>query len=113
MPNMEAQIKKHNSKNLNQKNEEFRCQDKFKSPLPSKCTTDQLVYKATVSSGNSVETYVGLTAGQFKDRYYGHNFDFKNLDPKDSSYIWSLKEENKPYQIKWEVVIGCPEIPNL
>ena len=110
MPNMGAQINKHNSKILNQKNEEFRCkcQDKTKCPLPGKCTTDQLVYRATVSSGTEVETYVGLTAGQFKDRYYGHNFDFENLDQKDStklsSYIWSLKHENKPYQIKWEVV---------
>ena len=110
MPNMGAQINKHNSKILNQKNEEFRCkcQDKTKCPLPGKCTTDQLVYRATVSSGTEVETYVGLTAGQFKDRYYGHNFDFENLDKKDStklsSYIWSLKHENKPYQIKWEVV---------
>ena len=110
MPNMGAQINKHNSKILNQKNEEFRCkcQDKTKCPLPGKCTTDQLVYRATVSSGTEVETYVGLTAGQFKDRYYGHNFDFENLNQKDStklsSYIWSLKHENKPYQIKWEVV---------
>ena len=47
-------------------------------------------------------------AGQFKDRKYGHDFDFENLDQKNSTkhllHNWSLKEENKPYQIKWEVV---------
>ena len=66
MPNMGAQINKHNSKILAQKNDEF--QEKTRCPLPGKCTTDKLVYRATVSSGIDVETYVGLTAGQFKDR---------------------------------------------
>ena len=97
MPNMGAQINKHNSKILNQKNEEFRCkcQDKTKCPMPGKCTTDQLVYRATVSSGNDVKTYVGLTAGQFKDRYYGHDFDFENLGQKDSTKLLKILKTTK------------------
>ena len=107
---MGAQISKHNSKILNEEETNFRCKcrDPTKCPMPGKCTTDKLVYRATVTAGSSAETYVGLTAGQFKDRFYKHSSDFENEDMRNatklSAYIWKLKDENKPYQIQWEVV---------
>ena len=61
-----------------------------------------------MTTDSSAETYVGLTAGQFKDRFYKHSSDFEKEDMRNatklSSYIWKLKDENKPYQIKWGVV---------
>ena len=55
-----------------------------------------------------METYVGLTAGQFKDRYYKHIGDFNHENRRTStelsSYIWDLKDENIPYNISWEIV---------
>ena len=110
LPNIAAQINRHNNKVLNEETENFRCKcrNKAECPLPGKCTTDKLVYRATVTAGPLVETYVGLTAGAFKDRFYQHRSDFlkpeKRNSTKLSSYIWKLKEENKPYQIKWDVV---------
>ena len=110
LPNIAAQISRHNNKVLNEETENFRCKcrNKAECPLPGKCTTDKLVYRATVTAGPLVETYVGLTAGEFKDRFYQHRSDFlkpeKRNSTKLSSYIWKLKEENKPYQIKWDVV---------
>ena len=107
---MGAIINKHNGKILNTSQDSYRCkcQNKATCPLPGKCTTDKVVYRATVSSGSSVETYVGLTAGPFKDRYYKHESDFREPEKRNSTklsaHIWELKEENKPYNIKWEVV---------
>ena len=78
--------------------------------MPGKCTTDKLVYRASVTANNSVETYVGLTAGTFKKRYGGHKSDFLNRPTEDnssttlSSYIWKLKDENKAYQVQFEIV---------
>ena len=61
-----------------------------------------------MSTSASTETYVGLTAGQFKDRFYKHEGDFKDTERRTStepaSYIWELKDSNTPYNIKWEVV---------
>jgi len=110
LPSMGALISQHNRKFLRENDEVFRCKcrDKSKCPLPGRCTTDKVVYRATVSSGTSVETYVGLTAGEFKDRFYKHDRDFRDPGQKNSTklsaYIWKLKEEQKTYNIKWDIV---------
>ena len=86
------------------------CQQPEECPMPGKCTTDKLVYRASVSSNNNVETYVGLTAGPFKIRYGSHKSDFTHRPTEEkssttlSSHIWKLKDQNKAYQIKFEVV---------
>ena len=74
-------------------------------PYARKCTTDKLVYRATVTANNSEETYVGLTANQFKDRYGKHKWDFTNDETATtlSTHIWSLNRKNKPYTITWDI----------
>ena len=61
-----------------------------------------------MSTQTTKETYVGLTAGQFKDRFYKHKGDFENPERRTSTelseYIWSLKDENVPFTLKWEMV---------
>ena len=71
MPNMRQKINNHNAKILNQ-NEEIltcNCLVKAECPLPGKCQIDKVIYRATVTSRNETQTYVGLTAGEFKGRY--------------------------------------------
>ena len=76
--------------------------------MPGQCTIDNLVYRATVTTNTKTETYVGLTGGQFKDRFYKHKGDFEDpnrrTSTKLSEYIWSLKDQNIPYSLKWEMV---------
>ena len=53
------------------------------------------------------QNYVGLTANTFKKRYSGHLFNFNHEDSKGttlSTYIWKLKNEGKPYEIKWKIL---------
>ena len=54
------------------------------------------------------QTYVGLTANQFKDRWYQHDGDFKHPERRIatelSSHIWDLKDKAAPYNIQWEIV---------
>ena len=50
------------------------------------------------------ETYVGLTGGTFKERWYKHEGDFKILTTELSIHIWDLKDRNIPYSISWEIV---------
>ena len=69
-------------------------------PLEGSCLTPGVVYEATVETldGNLPETYTGLTAGRFKDRYNKHSSDFNNYKQKKSTelskHIWRLKKRN-------------------
>ena len=74
---------------MRENDEVFRCKcrDKSKCPLPGRCTTDKVVYRATVSSGTSVETYVGLTAGEFKDRFYKNYREFRDPGQQNSLHL--------------------------
>ena len=66
------------------------------------------MYRATVETATGMETYVGLTADQFKDRYYKHEGDFRHPErgklTELSAYIWGLKDEGIQYNISWEIV---------
>ena len=111
LPNIAAMISQHNNRLLKDNEVEVfrcRCHDKPSCPLPGKCTTDQLVYRATVETESSSETYVGLTANIFKDRYGKHKSDFEHRDQRTtttlSDYIWTLKDKDEQYSIRWDVV---------
>ncbi len=42
------------------------CRKKKDCPLNGECMVDEIVYQATVTTGNKTETYIGLTANNFK-----------------------------------------------
>ena len=80
-------------------------------PTPE-CQKDNVIYVTSVSTQDSTEHYTGLTGATFKKRWYQHNHDFRNTDKRNSTtlsaYIWQLKEEGKPYEIKWEIMDRAP-----
>ena len=86
------------------------CQVKAEYPVPGKCQIDKVIYRATVTSSIEIErlTYVGLTAGEFKERWSKHKTSFKNQNYKNSTtlstYIWKLKDQNVAHQVKFEIV---------
>lgn len=110
LPNMGTIISQHNSKVLGPGPEKLRCRCRNKStcPMPGKCATDKLVYRATIETASTTETYVGMTADQFKDRWSIHDGDFRYPERRGatelSSYIWDLKDQNIPYSITWDIV---------
>ena len=77
--------------------------------VPGKCLTTNAVYQATVTreDNGSSTTYTGL-ASDFKSRWSGHNTSFKyeryRNSTKLSGFIWSLKDQNIPYTIKWTIL---------
>ena len=76
--NLERIIKAHNQKvlNKNTKNESKRkCAGNCKYPLKGgNCSTENIVYKATVNSDLETRFYIGLCSNQFRFRYANHNF---------------------------------------
>ena len=77
-------------------------------PLEGNCNTRNIVYQAEVVTSQTKETYIGLCDTTFKERYRNHTCSFRHERYKNvtelSKYIWSLKEQNINYQIKWKKV---------
>ena len=110
MPNMGMKISQHNSKLLRKQTVKpvCNCREPVDCPLPGRCTTDNVVYRATVTTNNSLAKYVGLTSQQFKARHANHEQDFKNPEKEHattlSAHIWELKRKNTAYNIKFDIV---------
>ena len=95
---------------------ECNCRKKDQCPLDEKCLAQNVVYQATVSTQSSSETYVGL-ATNFKERYRNHTASFrhqsKRNDTELSKHIWALKDNNKPFDIKWRIIKQCRPYSNV
>ena len=113
--NMARVIKQHNAKILSSSDPSTttsrlcNCRDKGSCPLDGKCLEKCIVYKAevTTSSNNETKTYYGACEGEFKTRYNNHTKSFRLKkyisDTELSKHVWSLKDNNKDYTIKWSI----------
>ena len=105
MPNFKAAISKHNFTILNQKTTpqppKCNCRKPEECPLPGRCTTENVVYRATVTANCSVEKYVGLTAMRFKDRFSKHKSEIEHQKNRTNTtlagHVWDLKDKNLDY----------------
>ena len=119
IPNLDAEISKHNHKILEEynnkdksekKNKMCNCRKKSNCPLGGQCLIKSVIYKATVLNENKTMTYIGSTGREFKQRFYQHVYSFKHKKAKDStklsSYIQKEKfDESKIHKnIKWEIL---------
>ena len=116
MPNVSQIIANHN-KSVIKKNRPEETSDKTCNcrrdkvcPLDGKCLTSSIIYQATVvrQDNGKDETYIGLTDNSFKTRFNGHTCSFRNESKRSattlSQYIWTLKDQNVPYSLKWKIV---------
>ena len=114
MPNMSSIIKRHNNEILKPttmdtttRQDNCNCRDKGACPLEKNCLIKSVVYKATVATANGEKEYTGLTENTFKQRYGSHKSSFNNRKLQTSTelskYIWTLKDSNTPFVIKWRV----------
>ena len=116
--NLERKITSHNSRILksdtnSEDEKECSCRTKSNCPVNEKCLKKGVIYQAEVKSDdNKVETYIGLAATTFKDRYSNHKSSFKTRNPKNSTtlskYIWGLQDKGIKYEVKWKLVGSAP-----
>ena len=89
-------------------NSKCNCRKKNECPLPGKCLTPAVIYQAQVDTHQSKETYIGLTANSFKQRYSGHKSSFKvkkrSKETTLSKHVWDLKDAKIPYNISWKIL---------
>ena len=106
-------IKTHNKKlSLPPTTEEKPCNCKVKTncPLNNNCKTSSVIYKCEVTTPNTEKkVYIGLTEGEFKQRYNNHKQSFTNKKYANSTtlstHVWKLKESNKVTPtLNWSIV---------
>ena len=117
LPNIGAQISKHNQKVLRQSQggaakppPSCNCQKRFRKdcPIPGACNQDGVVYQATVTNNKGEgENYVGL-AKNFKKRYRKHKDSLEKVNPNNSTtlstYVWKEREEGREPLVSWKIL---------
>ena len=115
MPSVKNNIDAHNTSQLKKGNPTpdekiCNCRDKTKCPLPlnGECREKGVIYQATVTKNEKVETYVGLTDTEFKSRHSNHKVSFNNrkyeYSTELSKYIWTLKDKEIDYKLEWKII---------
>jgi len=77
-------LKKHTNR-LNKDDEKLcNCRQRVNCPTDGKCLTRSVLYKAEVTStdNNTTQTYIGVTAKDFKTRYRNHLKSLRNKEYK-------------------------------
>ena len=113
-PNMKSIIAKHNKKLLNQpttpqNDPQCNCAaaNKGNCPLDGKCKAKSIVYRADVTAQGEFKQYLGATEPMFKARLANHKSSFAHAGKKNDTclakFIWNLKGQNIPFEIKWSL----------
>ena len=93
------------------------CKVPDKCPLKGQCLVKEVVYQATITTAESTETYVGLTATEFKTRWRNHQMSFKSESKKNdtelSKHLWQLKDQKKDFAISWKILAKANSYSNL
>ena len=115
---MAQAISRHNGKAARQEQENQQppprgCNcTKYACPVEGKCLTGPVLYRADVTSNNKTEYYTGIAGNTFKERYSKHFSNMEHSDQRDdttlSQHIWSLKDSNTNYVLKWNLVEEAP-----
>ena len=91
-------------------NKTCNCRQKNTCPLDGNCLQQSVIYQATVTrtDNNKTETYIGLTANDFKTRYRNHTASFRHAKHRNSTelskHIWTLKDNNIEHSISWRIL---------
>ena len=109
--NMKTIISNHNKSLLNKSENETakicNCRDVCPLPNHGDCRRSAVVYKATVTSQNTTKCYIGSAETEIKLRLANHKHSLNDVKLRNatrlSAYIHTLKENNRPYEIKWNL----------
>ena len=103
MSNVKSIITSHNTRIIRKSQpqdistENCNCRNKHACPLQNKCMSKDIVYKATIFTGNTQDTkhYIGMTSNTFKERYRNHikSFTHKKYSNETelSKHVWHLQ----------------------
>ena len=118
LPNMGAQVRRHNNKILNNTSKKQRARappscnciksKKSECPLPGACNQQGVIYQATVENKNGEkQTYIGL-ASKFKSRFYKHRQSMEVQTSENSTtlstHFWNQLGSGMDPKVTWKVI---------
>ena len=86
------------------------CRKPVDCPLDGQCLESSIIYSGDVSdeTDNPARPYIGLTSVPFKDRLGVHRQGISHRSYAGScelsKHIWTLKDANQNYSIKWGIL---------
>jgi len=122
MPNIKTIISNHNKSEVikpdqGDVNKNCNCRNPETCPMDGNCNEQGIIYQAEISTPTANETYIGQCDTTFKLRYRNHMCSFRNERYKHatelSKFIWSLKDKNVKYTIKWRKVKQAKSYSNV
>ena len=103
-----AVLKKSEAKTSEEKDRRCNCKNKASCPLGGNCLQSTVIYQATLETKDDEFTYIGLTEGTFKSRYYGHTNSFSHEKNENSTElskkVWELKRKNTDFKLSWRII---------
>ena len=122
MTNMGSIIKAHNSRvlresdpNESQPPKSCSCPKtrKDQCPLQQKCLTENIIYKATVSTAGGEKEYIGSTGRSFKERFSGHKHALRHRESQQSTtlskYAWKMRDAGETPEVSWSIIHKIPK----
>ena len=123
MGNVRTIISNHNKAEINKsvrtddQKKNCNCRNPNSYPMDGNCNAENVIYQAEVTTPTTKETYIGLCDTTFKLRFRNHLCSFRNERYKHatalSKYIWSLKDQQIAYEIKWRQVKQARSYSNV
>ena len=111
-----AILRKDNQPVQDQNVKTYNCRNKNDCSLQGEWLQKEIVYQATVTTREK-ETYVGLTATEFKTRWRNHQMSFKHekkrYDTELSKYLWELKMKNEEFTVSWKILAKARAYSNI
>ena len=87
------------------------CRVKKDCPVGGKCNSEKVVYQATIfplENKKEEKVYFGISAGNWKQRYYNHKHSFTNPTRRNqtalSKWFWNLRDRGLTPYIKWKLI---------
>ena len=123
MGNVRTIISNHNKAEINKsvrtndQKKNCNCRNPNSCPMDGNCNAENVIYQAEVTTPTTKEKYIGLCDTTFKLRFRNHLCSFRNERYKHatalSKYIWSLKDQQIAYEIKWRQVKQARSYSNV
>ena len=120
MPNIKAEIQKHNKnilKNYKTKHPDTQlcnCTNKKQCSLNGHCLTESIIFQASITAnipGYKEKVYLAVSATTFKICYGNHRKPFTKqrykYDTELSKEYWKMKQQKRIPRIKWKVLRKC------
>ena len=88
------------------------CRSKGECPLGERCKSRNIVYQECIypmeHNNDGERVYIGISAGNWKQRLYNHRHSFFNPRLRNqtalSKYFWNVKDQGRTPQVKWKIV---------